>query len=108
MSRAPFTVRRALRRPGRTATAQHPKWPRALLSMHCFCLLVVSRRVWVRVGVDRLAGVADYSQKKLHAVLDEAGVDRSRITRKEQLVEKVRSRPSPLRYLNARKRVLPR
>ena len=43
-----------------------------------------------RVGVDRLAGVADYSQKKLQALLDEAGVDRSRITRKEQLVEKVR------------------
>ena len=38
----------------------------------------------------RLAGVADYSLKKLNALLDEAGVDRTRLMRKEQMVEKVR------------------
>jgi len=38
----------------------------------------------------RLAGVADYSLKKLNALLDEAGVDRTRLMRKEHVVEKVR------------------
>jgi hypothetical protein len=37
----------------------------------------------------RLAGLADYSQKKLAALLDSAGVDRSGIVLKKGLYEKV-------------------
>ncbi len=45
----------------------------------------------------RLAGVADYSLKKLNALLDDAGVDRTRLMRKEQLVDKVRPTGQPVR-----------
>jgi hypothetical protein len=63
----------------------------------CFSLRICSASVSESLSIltrgrstqRRLAGLADYSQKKLAALLDSAGVDRSGIVLKKGLYEKV-------------------